>query len=198
MCILLRCDVCRAGPGLDRVVRVGQDRAVNDVPQRICQGCGAAFGRTTWALDRDLRASPECWHAYGELAMFAVEHPQLAALNQLTVDAYNAQHAGSPTPPISVAYGLVGLQLALERGLDGETVQGIHSRMGKPQDWWPSFPPPAERAVLTIADVRRAGLETGSARRHEDAVRAWAESVWGSWSERQDDVRALAERLSPP
>ena len=73
----------------------------------------------------------------GEVQGFALHHLQLARdLHQLTVDAYAAQHAprevGVEVPPISVAYALVGLHLALDRGLSGIEVRAAHQRMGNP------------------------------------------------------------------
>jgi hypothetical protein len=170
---------------------------VNHVPQRICPGCRVALGRRPWALDRDLRASPECWHAYGLVAMFATEHPSLAALHQLTVDTYGGQHAGAPTPVIQVTYSLVGLHLALRCGLDGIAVRGVHQRMGKPRPWWPGFDPPADAGALTVVDVLHAGAEAHSVDGHATQLRRWAESVWQAWSARHDDVTRLTDRLFP-
>jgi hypothetical protein len=168
---------------------------VNDVSQRICPGCRVSLDRRPWALDRDLRASPECWHANGLVSMFETEHPPLAVLHQLTTDTYGAQHPGPPTPVIRVAYALVGLYLALRCGIDGITVRGAHQRMGKPQPWWPVFEPPADPGPVTVLDVLRAGAQAGSVDGHTAQVRLWAASVWQSWSARHGDVKALTERL---
>jgi len=167
---------------------------VNDLPQRICRGCGAGLDRTLWALDRDLRASPECWHSYGQLTVFAGRHPELAALRQLTADTYGAQHAGAPTPPIDVARALVGLHLALERGLDDVAVGAAQQRMAGPAPWWPPFPPP-EAAAVTVVEVLREGADVGSVAGHSTAVGHWAEAVWRSWAEQHEQVRALTDRL---
>jgi hypothetical protein len=170
---------------------------VNDKPQRICPGCRVSLDRRPWALDRDLRASPECWHANGLVSMFETEHPSLMVHHQLTVDTYGAQHAGSPTPVIRVAYALVGLYLAVCCGLDGAAVRGVHQRMGKPQPWWPAFEPPAEPGALTVIDLLRAGAQADSVEGHTLRLQQWAESVWHAWSTRHDDVSALTERLFP-
>jgi hypothetical protein len=170
---------------------------VNNMPQRICPGCRVRLDRRPWALDRDLRASPECWHANGLVSMFATEHPSLATLHQLTVDVYGAQHAGPPSPVIRVAYALVGLHLALQCRVDGPAVRGVHQRMGKPQPWWPTFEPPADPGAVTVVDVLRAGADAGSVEGHAAAVQRWAASVWQAWSARHDDVTALTARLFP-
>jgi Family of unknown function (DUF5946) len=174
-----------------------QDARVTDDEMRACRGCAARFPRTPWALDQDLRASPECWRAYGEAAMFAAGHQTVTGqVLQLTVDTYGAQHAGEPTPVIRVAYGLAGLYLALERGRDGLAVRAAHQRMGKPQDWWPTFDavPPGP---VTVADVLTAGARADSPTGHVDAVRRWADAVWQAWAPRHADVAAFVERALP-
>jgi len=168
-----------------------------DVPMRACQGCGALLARTTWALDRDLHASPECWHAYGQVTTFATQYPELVALHQVTLDTYGAQHPGSPTAPIFVAYSLAGLYLALDVKLDPPAVRTVHQRMGKPQPWWPDFSTPPARSALTIADVLREGAGAGSVTGHAAAVQRWSGDVWRSWAPRHDDVAGLLDRLFP-
>jgi hypothetical protein len=171
---------------------------VSEVEYRVCRGCGARFERTPWALDEDLRASPECRRACGEVAAFAYEHPaELGGLHQLVVDAYGVQHAGEPTRPIRVVYGLVGLYLALECGVDGPGVRDVHSAMGRPAADWPSFDEPRPTGGITVADVLHAGRDAGSVQGHANAVRRWAGEVWAAWSDRREDVVALTERLFP-
>ena len=171
---------------------------MTDLPQRICPGCRASFDRMPWALDRDLQASPECWHAYGQVSMFGTEHAeQLMPLYQLAVDAYGAQHAGPPTPEIYVTFSLVGLYLALECGLDGPAVRAAHQRMGKPQPGWPTFGPPAAPGAVTVADVLRAGVVADSVAGHTAQLLLWAESVWQTWSGRHAEVVALTGRIFP-
>jgi hypothetical protein len=171
---------------------------VSDLDHRTCRGCGARFERTPWALDIDLRASPECWHACGELSGFAAEHlAELGGLHQLTVDAYGVQHVGEPTPPIRVAYGLVGLYLALECGIDGPGVRDVHGRMGKPRAGWPAFDEAPGVVGVTVADVLREGRDAGSVAGHAAAVQRWARAVWTAWSPRHQDVEQLTEQLFP-
>jgi hypothetical protein len=170
---------------------------MTSVPQRICPGCGVSFDRTPWALDRDLRASPECWHAAGMVAAFTRDHPGLAVLDQLVRDTYAAQHAGDPTPPIEVTSSLIGLHLALDRGLDGPGVSAIQRRIGQPQPWWPSFPAPGRPAPVTIVDVLREGADAGSVQGHVAALERWAQAVWQLWTPHHPDVRGLTERLFP-
>jgi hypothetical protein len=171
---------------------------VSDVDHRTCRGCGARFERTPWALDVDLRASPECWHACSEVGAFQLEHPdEILGLHQLVVDTYGVQHVGEPTPPIRVVYGLVGLHLALDIGIDGPGVRDAHTRMGKPKDWWPTFAQAPAPAVVTVADVLREGRDAGPTAGHAAAVHRWAGAVWAAWAPRHDDVVRLTARLFP-
>ena len=161
-----------------------------------CPGCGLTAPPSGWTLDRPLNASPECWQVHGEVVGFEVEH--LAALgrfHQLTVDAYGAQHAGGPTKPIYVAYSVVGLHLALERGLTGVQVRTAHQRMGRPAPSWPAFPRPAQTGRLTVADLAGSGARRRSVEGHAELVTRWAGEVWQAWSASHADAAALAAQL---
>jgi hypothetical protein len=120
---------------------------------------------------------------------------QLGRLHQLTVDAYGAQHAGGHGSGIRVAYSLVGLHLAIERGFTGLQVRDLHRRMGRPGADWPRFDSPPAPAWLTVEDVAVAGYRAGSTRGHADAVDAWARSVWAVWALRHSDVARLTDRV---
>lgn len=164
--------------------------------ETVCPGCGLRSMEPGIELDRPLNASAACWGLHAELVGFELAHvARLGRLHQLTVDAYGAAHAGPPTGRRYVAYSLVGLCLALERGRDGDEIRAFHARMGPPDATWPAFDPPVDRASLTVADVVEAGARAGSTDGHEAMVRAWAAAVWSSWSARHPDVRALTGRL---
>jgi hypothetical protein len=152
--------------------------------------------------DRRSNASRECILVNAEVAGFELENQvQLGRLHQLTVDAYGAQHAGGQGSGIRVAYSLVGLLLALERGFTGVQVRDLHQRMGKPAPGWPRFDPPPGAGWLTVEDVAIAGRRAGSVQGHADTVGRWARSVWAAWAARHDDVRGLTDlviRLAAP
>ncbi|MEN3357676.1 MAG: hypothetical protein V7637_1658 [Mycobacteriales bacterium] len=160
-----------------------------------CPGCAAPLPTVHMRIDRPLNASPACWRLYGEVTGFELQHPTLVSrFHQLAVDAYGAQHGGEPTPRIYLAYSLVGLDLALERGTHGIGVRGIHQRMGRPDDTWPEFTPP-EPAPLTVAHVADAGVRAGSVDGHADAIADWAAAVWQSWAGQHEAIRALTDRV---
>jgi hypothetical protein len=119
--------------------------------------------------------------------------------HQLTVDAYAAQHAppdrGGAVPPIGVAYALVGLYLALDRGVPGVEVRAAHQRMGRPDASWPRLPAPEGTGALTVLDVVAAGVMVDSPAGHARAVRAWVTAVGRAWAAEHAAVAALSERL---
>jgi hypothetical protein len=165
-----------------------------------CPGCGLQLPASGLPLDPRRNASPECWQLYGEVQGFELNHLELVRdFHQLTVDAYAAQHApregGGDVPPISVAYALVGLHLALDRGVSGIEVRAAHQRMGKPHSSWPRLPTPERTGAMTVFDVAAAGAMVGSVAGHAKAVRAWAAAVWQAWAAQHATVTALADRL---
>src|SRR4029434_8489222 len=90
--------------------------------------CVLRLPESSLPWDRRRNASPECWQLYGEVQGFALGQLELVRdFQQLTADASAAQHAprevGGDVPPISVAYALVGLHLALDRGVSGLEVR---------------------------------------------------------------------------
>jgi hypothetical protein len=165
-----------------------------------CPGCRLRLPGSGLPWDRRKNASLECWQLYGEVQGFALGHLELVRdFHQLTVDAYAAQHAsrevGGVLPPISVGYALVGLHLALDRGVSGPEVRAAHQRMGKPDPSWPPLPAPERTGAMTVFEVAAAGAMVGSVAGHAKAVPAWAAAVWQAWAAQHATVAALADRL---
>lgn len=166
----------------------------------ICPGCGLAAEPGGIPLDRPMNASPECWATHAELVGFELMHPILVGrCHQLTVDAYGAQHAGEPTGRIRVAYSLVGLHLALDRGWTGDRVRGFHQRMGRPDAWWPPFRRPVADGeplgTFTVEDVVRLGASVDSVDGHTEATSRWAADVWAAWTPQHTEVATLTDAL---
>jgi hypothetical protein len=165
-----------------------------------CPGCGLELPTTSSTWDPHRNASPECWQLYGEVQGFELHHIQLVRdYHQLAVDAYAAQHAWREVrgdiPPISVAYALVGLHLALDRGMSGVGVRAAHQRMGRPDASWPRLLAPEHTGTVTVFDVAAAGAMVNSVASHAEAVRAWAAAVWRAWASQHAAVATLADRL---
>ncbi len=165
-----------------------------------CSGCGLELPASGSTTDPRRNASPECWQLYGEVQGFELNHRELVRdYHQLAVDTYAAQHAlrvvDGDVPPIGVAYALVGLHLALDRGVPGVGVRAAHQRMGKPDASWPRLPAPERTGAVTVFDVAAAGAMVDSVVGHAGAVRAWAAAVWQAWGSQHATVAALADRL---
>ena len=162
---------------------------------QTCPGCGAQLPAAERLPDHRVNAAPACLAVYDEVVGFAYQHGQLMRQHQLTVDAYGAQHGGGGTPPIRLAYSLVGLHLALDHGLTGEQVRAAHMRMGKPDASWPRFTPPEDVGAVTVLAVAERGARVGSPSGHVAAVDSWAGQAWRAWSDQHDEVAALTRRL---
>lgn len=162
----------------------------------VCPGCGLALPEAPTAEPARLHATPACEQVLDELLGFEFQHPVMLRYHQLTVDAYGAQHAGTPAPPIRVASGLAGLWLSLEHGFTAEDVRAVHRRMGHPAPGWPVFDPPLPPLRwLTVLDVAEAGVRQRSDGGHARAVTRWAESVWGAWLDGSPGVDDAVEGM---
>lgn len=160
-----------------------------------CPGCGLQLSAGDRAADHRVNASPGCLALYDEVVGFAYQHGQLMRLHQLTVDAYGAQHGGGGTPPIRLAYSLVGLHLALDHRLSGEEVRAAHMRMGKPASTWPRFASPGDVGPVTVQTVVDRGARSDSPAGHATAVDTWANQTWLAWSHQRAEVADLTRQL---
>lgn len=163
---------------------------------RVCPGCGLRLPASGWEAPAGLNASGECWQVLAEVVGFEVAHVELVRrFHQLTVDAYGAQHAGGAASALRVAYSLVGLHLALDRGMPGPQVRAVHQRMGRPDPSWPAFSVPGQRAEVTALDVAEAGVMLDSVEGHAALASRWAEAVWRAWGAEHGAVAELTDRL---
>lgn len=156
-----------------------------------CPGCGVALEAVEGPLDPYGASSPACWAAYGEV--MAREFSDLGhfASHRMGVDAYMAQHPSrsSRAAVQSVWVHLAALCLAIERDAPPAYVAKLMAKMTLPQrefEWLES--PPHGRAIT----VGRLAASEGAVA-HFEAVRAWGESVWESWSEHHHRIRELVD-----
>ncbi len=158
-----------------------------------CPGCGTRLADRSDAPDPGpRRASPACLALAAEVAAREFEHPAiLARWHQMTVDAYAAQHVGPDAPSIGPAFALIGLYLAVERGLGGPQVRDAHHFLATPKREWPRFEPPLTAWPVTVRDVAAAGGPEA----HAQAVQRWGASVWEAWRAAHDEVRGLTDPL---
>ncbi len=159
-----------------------------------CFGCGALVSKTEGPVHRYLGASPGCWATYCELLEKEYGDFRYARMHQLSVEAYCAQHPGSPSPQTiqSVAVHLISLHLQLECGLPPKDMIAARQQAaslgkeGKKNFVW--LEPPASPGEVTVLDVYNAQNPT----EYVERVREWAESSWEAWSPHHETVRRWA------
>lgn len=160
-----------------------------------CPGCGVALPDTAPEAVPRAGASAACWQLYGEVIGY--ELANIAALgryHQRMVDAYAAQHPGADGPRITLAFALIGLFLAIERGWRGDEVRDAHQALARQHREWPRFESPTARGSLTVFDVALAG----SVEAHAAAVEDWSAAVWSAWRPAHEAVATLVDRLLAP
>ena len=158
-----------------------------------CTGCGALVPRIDGPTHRYIGASPGCWAIYGEVLAREYGEYGYPAVHRLTVDAYAAQHPGTPSPQSikSVAVHLMALYLTLERGYDAARTTAV---LRQATAWSQEFiwlDPPGSRGALTILDVHGGR----SLDEHTERVEQWAKSVWDAWSPHHQTVRRWADGI---
>lgn len=144
----------------------------------VCPGCGIeqpSLGQTSGMRHN---CSPECWDLFGQLSAYTLSHGGAGFIHQHAVDTWQAQHVLASKSNIGLAFSLIGLYLALEKGYTGRRVQLAHMELGRTKRQWAWFEPPAERPMLTVLDV----LHTQPGKDRDAMIMKWAAAVWASWS----------------
>ena len=156
-----------------------------------CPGCGLQLPDQHLEPPERLNASGECLQVFSDLQCYTVTKQDPAFIHQHVVDAYEAQHAGGATRNITVAFGLIGLYLALEKGYTGRQVQMAHLSIAKTRKDWTRPGPPDQPAFLTVMDVLRAGTDA-----EKDAIiRRWMNAVWERWAHQHAWIRKTTDEL---
>ena len=156
-----------------------------------CPGCGVRLPDRTLDPVKRFNASGECLQMFHDLSCWTLVRHDGRFIHQHAIDAYEVQHAGGRTRPITVMFGLIGLYLALEKGYSGRQVQLAHMKIGKTRRNWPILEPPSQPAELTVMDVLRA--ETDEEK--EKMLMRWASSVWMIWEPRHRFVREITKKV---
>jgi hypothetical protein len=163
------------------------------VASSVCAGCGVEQPLSAKSPDARHNASAECWGLFGELSAYTLTHGDPKFIHQHAVDAWQAQHLVASKSNIGLAFSLIGLYLAVERGYTGRQVQLAHMELGRTKRTWAWFDPPAEYR-LTVVDVLR--VEPGASR--DAMLMKWAAAVWQSWSHAQDWTRQACWQYLKP
>jgi len=129
--------------------------------------------------------------AYNDLQAYTLAHGDPAFIHQHVVDTWTAQHAGSETKPIGLAFSLIGLHLQVDHGYTGRQVQRVHMLLGRGgRKEWPAFILPRERGDITAVHVMAAPAGPGRDR----AIDAWGAAVWAAYAESHAAVAELLRR----
>jgi hypothetical protein len=158
-----------------------------------CPGCHVVLPGPSEVWHPRSTASVACHALYGEVLGYEHQHvAELGRWHQLLVDTYAAQHAGERSAPITTAFALIGLSLALERGWSGLRVRDAHQELARRYREWPRFATPPSSATMTVEDL----AFTRTPGEYVEALHHWAHGVWETWRHEHHRVEALlAERL---
>lgn len=151
------------------------------LPSRIpCLGCGALVPDTAGPTHRYLGASPGCWAVFGQVLAREYGEYRYPFAHRLSVDAYAAQHPGTPSPQTiqSVAVHLISLYSILERGFDARLAIRAMDQATRHKVAYVWLDPPTSLGSITVVDLAGARDAT----EHERVARDWARSVWQAWS----------------
>jgi hypothetical protein len=143
-------------------------------------------------MHRYVGASPGCWAVLGEAQVRGYDDARYS-LGQLGVDAYMAQHPGTPSPQSiqSVTVHLIGLCLQLEhryRDHQSRVAMSATERFKKEFTW---LEPPAPLGALTVVDVANARDPVA----FPGVVHQWARCVWEAWVQHHNPIRSWVARL---
>ena len=142
-----------------------------------CPGCHELLAPFDGPTHRYIGASPACWNVYGKFLATESTHP-------LAVDAYAAQHPGTPSPQAvqSVAIHLVTIEAVLHEGFQPDRASAIRTaavEAGRRDDVVYEWMTPAPTAWgATLHDVER----------RKSTQEEWVESVRDGWWEIHGDL----------
>lgn len=158
-----------------------------------CADCGLVLPKSAAAPHAYLGGSGECWSLFEAVLEREYQDPAYMSVHRITVDAYAAQHPGRAEPRTiqSVNLHLVGLHLALERGLDPRFVRRALARLTglKRELFW--LDPPPSLGEVRVDHVARAATPED----HAVRVEAWGWSVFEAWSPHHARIRALGAQI---
>ena len=159
-----------------------------------CPGCGAVLPGPGTSSGPRSSASDACRAVYGEVAGYELGHvAELGRWHQLLVDTYGAQHPSDTGPAIGTAFGLIGLQLALEENRSGVEVRDAHQLLATRFRDWPRFAAPVDRGRLTVVDLALAADPEA----YVETLHRWASEVWSAWAGQHGAVRLLIHERLP-
>lgn len=158
-----------------------------------CPDCGALVPDVDGPTHRYVGGSPGCWSIFNAVGVRHYEDVALGAVHQFVVDAYMAQHPGTPSPQAiqSVNVHLISLCLAFEHGYDPpQRIAALQAATAWKRDYvW--LDPPRSPWPMTILAVHHAPDRATQITQ----TTAWAASVWEAWSPHHATIRHWAAKI---
>ena len=128
---------------------------------------------------------------YNELSYYTLSHTDPVFIHHPAVDAFEAQTANEQTKPITITFALMGLYLYLEKNYSGKQVQMAHMKVAQHTNIvWPTFILPAQRGVVTVADV----LQGNPGEERDMLLNKWCVSVWDAYAKSHKQVADFLDR----
>lgn len=154
-----------------------------------CVGCGGVFPVMDGPIHRYMTSSAGCWLRYGAVLGVLATRPDAQVARQLCVDAFAAQHPGTPNPQAirSVAVHLLNMHDYFVRGRPVAP-----PRVAAHRSTFHWLTPPLFAGSRAVGDMPTAGTTDAL----ESAAREWALSVWQAWSAEHQQVATWAAQLS--
>ena len=157
---------------------------MTDTLTETCPGCGAVLPLSQGPTHRYIGASASCWERYSMLNGLADPMVFVDSFNGLVVDAYAAQHVGTPSDQSiqSVAVHLLTLYGVILQGVSPDQALWLRQRAlrpGQPEkhDRFTWLTPPDFSNGPRIVDI-----ETAEPLKRAAACRAYIQQVWSAWS----------------
>ena len=157
-----------------------------------CPGCGAILAREDGPTHAYMLSSPACWRMYGEVMAREYASASLMNVHYLTVDAFAAQHPGSPEDRRarqSVWIHLAALKAVLRDGRPKAYRYDLLRRLAR-RDEFPRQPP---HAAFSMTSADMALLKSESA--HVEGARHWAEATLTAYEEADPDLHDVLAAL---
>lgn len=158
-----------------------------NVATDLCPGCAVTLPPSDGPVHRYMIALPACWALY--TGLFSAGEPPVVGglLLALTVDAYAAQHPGTPNPQAiqSVAVHLLTLHGIFARGQDPGRALWLRTRalradkaLGHKHSRFTWLTPPDFAGTLNVAAI--AAAPTPEAR--GAVAERWVRQVYATWA----------------
>jgi len=157
-----------------------------------CPGCGVNLPDLGLRKSERFNASGECWEMFMKLSGYIAQGYDEEFIQQMSIDTYEAQHAGGTTKNIAGAFGLIGLYLSLEKGFSGKEVQRAHMDLANRSKEWPRFGPSPSKWKMTVKNVVDAGPK-----KSKKMIHLWAKATWKEWEFEKERIIGLMNKVSP-